>query len=139
MSDSEDSTVTYTEVSSLFKDLSNIGSLGVDGLPMMPEDPYAYVETAIQAPPSPDYAPGPEKPKNAPPLPDFVLEPVYLEFMSPKEDVLPTEEQPLPTTVSPTVDSSGYIEDSDLEEDEEDPEEDPLIILPTGEMMTIMM
>ncbi|GJT11394.1 hypothetical protein Tco_0858436 [Tanacetum coccineum] len=45
--------------------------------------------------------------------------------MSSEEDVLPTEEQPLPTTVSPTADSPGYIEDSDLEEDEEDPEEDP--------------
>ncbi|GKA38060.1 reverse transcriptase domain-containing protein [Tanacetum coccineum] len=40
MSDSEDSTVTYTEVSSPFEDLSDIGSPGVDGLPMMPEDPY---------------------------------------------------------------------------------------------------
>ncbi|GKA38773.1 hypothetical protein Tco_0731324 [Tanacetum coccineum] len=39
MSDSEDSTVTYTVVSNLFEGLSDIGSLGVDGLPMMPEDP----------------------------------------------------------------------------------------------------
>nr|GFA35470.1 hypothetical protein [Tanacetum cinerariifolium] len=40
------------------------------------------------------------------------------------------EEQPLPATVSPTVDSSGYITKSDPEEDseekdDEDPEEDP--------------
>ncbi|GJT70255.1 hypothetical protein Tco_1029541 [Tanacetum coccineum] len=40
MSDSEDSTVTYTEVSSPFEDLSDIGSPGVDGIPMMLEDPY---------------------------------------------------------------------------------------------------
>ncbi|GJX01519.1 reverse transcriptase domain-containing protein [Tanacetum coccineum] len=60
MSDSEDSTVTYTEVSSPFEDLSDIGSPRVDGLPMMPEDPYAYVVAAFQAPPSPDYVPGPE-------------------------------------------------------------------------------
>ncbi|GJY22395.1 hypothetical protein Tco_0396053 [Tanacetum coccineum] len=60
MSDSEDSTVTYTEVSSLFEDLSDIGSPGVDGLPMMLEDPY--MEAALQAPSSPDYVPGPEHP-----------------------------------------------------------------------------
>ncbi|GJR60098.1 hypothetical protein Tco_1502260 [Tanacetum coccineum] len=43
MSDSEDSTVTYTAVSNPFTDLPNIGSPGVDGPPVMPEDPYAYV------------------------------------------------------------------------------------------------
>ncbi|GJW75614.1 hypothetical protein Tco_0134984 [Tanacetum coccineum] len=47
MLDLEDSTVTYTEVSSSFEDLSDIGSPGVDRLPMMPEDPYAYVEAAL--------------------------------------------------------------------------------------------
>ncbi|GJZ25199.1 hypothetical protein Tco_0562658 [Tanacetum coccineum] len=41
MSDSEDSTVTYTAVSSPFEDGSDIGSPGVDGPPIMPEDPYA--------------------------------------------------------------------------------------------------
>ncbi|GJS21853.1 hypothetical protein Tco_0450485 [Tanacetum coccineum] len=41
----EDSTVTYTAVSSPFEDLSDIGSPGVDGLPMMLEDPY--VEAAL--------------------------------------------------------------------------------------------
>ncbi|GJS89938.1 hypothetical protein Tco_0772574 [Tanacetum coccineum] len=39
MLDSEDSTVTYTAVSSPFKDGSDIGSPGVDGPPIMPEDP----------------------------------------------------------------------------------------------------
>nr|GEX73613.1 hypothetical protein [Tanacetum cinerariifolium] len=104
MSDSEDSTVTYTEVSSLFKGLSDIVSPGVDGLHMMPQDPYAYVEAALQAPPSPDY-----------------------------DDVLLVEEQPLPTADSPTADSPGYIPESgpekdlkdDPEEDDEDPQEDP--------------
>ncbi|GJZ36787.1 hypothetical protein Tco_0582978, partial [Tanacetum coccineum] len=42
--DSEDSTVTYTAVSSPFEDRSDIGSPGVDGPPIMPEDPYAYIE-----------------------------------------------------------------------------------------------
>ncbi|GJY21211.1 hypothetical protein Tco_0393777 [Tanacetum coccineum] len=126
MSDSEDSIVTYTEVSSPFEDLSDIGSPGVDGLPMMLEDPY--VEAALQAPPSPDYVSGPEYP----PLPvyvPYIPEPVYPEFMPPEDDVLPAEEQPLPAAVSPTANSPGYITESDpqedLEEDDEDPEEDP--------------
>ncbi|GJT95707.1 putative reverse transcriptase domain-containing protein [Tanacetum coccineum] len=55
MSDSEDSTVTYTAVSSPFEDGSDIGSPGVDGPPIMPEDPYAYIMAAYQVPPSPDY------------------------------------------------------------------------------------
>ncbi|GKC44358.1 hypothetical protein Tco_1062080, partial [Tanacetum coccineum] len=122
MSDSEDSTVTYTAVSSPFGGLSDIGSSGVDGPPVMPEDPYAYVVAAFQAPPSPDYVPGPEYP----PSPDFVPEPVYPEFMPPEDEVLPAEEQPLPAAVSPTADSPGYVPESDPEEDDdEDPEEDP--------------
>ncbi|GJW19821.1 hypothetical protein Tco_0027257 [Tanacetum coccineum] len=36
-------TVTYTDVSSLFSDLPDIGSPRVDGPPVMPEDPYTYV------------------------------------------------------------------------------------------------
>ncbi|GKA21332.1 hypothetical protein Tco_0701321 [Tanacetum coccineum] len=100
MLDSEDSTVTYTAVSSPFEGLSDIESPGVDGPTMMPEDPYAYVVAAFQAPPSPDY------------------------FM-PSVDEVPTKEQPLPAAVSPTPDSPGYIADSDPEEDEEDPEQDP--------------
>ncbi|GKE13198.1 hypothetical protein Tco_1416749, partial [Tanacetum coccineum] len=126
MSDSEDSTVTYTEVSSPFEDLSNIGSLRVDGLPMMLEDPY--VEAALQAPPSPDYVPGPEY-LPSPVYVPYVPKPVYLEFMPPKDDVLPAKEQPLPPAVSPTADSPGYTTEFDPEEDpkedDEDPNEDP--------------
>ncbi|GJZ13719.1 hypothetical protein Tco_0548949 [Tanacetum coccineum] len=62
MSDSEDSTVTYTAVSSPFEDGSDIGLPGVDGPPIMPEDPYAYIMAAYQVPPSPDYMPGLEEP-----------------------------------------------------------------------------
>nr|GFD37059.1 hypothetical protein [Tanacetum cinerariifolium] len=63
MSDSEHSTVTYTSISSDDGSL-DVGSLGVivlgyDGLPMMPEDPYAYVEAAMQEPPPPDFVPKP--------------------------------------------------------------------------------
>ncbi|GKC17812.1 hypothetical protein Tco_1014594, partial [Tanacetum coccineum] len=122
MPDSEDSTVTYTAVSSPFGGLSDIESPGVDGPPVMPEDPYAYVVAAFQAPPSPDYVSGPDYP----PLPEFVPEPVYPKFMPPEDDVLLAEEQPLPTAVSPTADSPGYVPESDLEEDpEEDDDEDP--------------
>ncbi|GKF57740.1 hypothetical protein Tco_0171277, partial [Tanacetum coccineum] len=107
MSDSKDSMVTYTAVSSPFSGLSDIGSPG--------------------APPSPDYVTGPEYQ----PSPDFVLEPVYLEFMPLEDEVLPAEEQPLPTATSPTADSPGYLPESDPEEDleednDEDPEEDPV-------------
>ncbi|GKE65759.1 hypothetical protein Tco_1519920, partial [Tanacetum coccineum] len=108
-----------------FKGLSDIGSPDVDGPPMMPEDPYAYVVAAFQAPPSPDYVPGPKEPEQVPLSLEFVPEPVYPKFMPPEDEVFPAEEQPLPTVVSHTADSPGYIADSDLEEDEEDHEEDP--------------
>ncbi|GKA85317.1 hypothetical protein Tco_0806971 [Tanacetum coccineum] len=124
--------VTYTEVSSPFKDLSDIGYPGVDGLHMMPEDPYAYVVASFQAPPSPDYVPGPEESEKAPPLPEFGPEPVYLEFTPPEDEVFPAEEQPLRAAVSPTTDSPGYIADSNPEEDEEDLEEDPTDYLADG-------
>ncbi|GJY97051.1 putative reverse transcriptase domain-containing protein [Tanacetum coccineum] len=126
MSDSEDSTIRYTVVSSPFGGLSDIGSPGVDGPPVMPEDPYAYVVAAFLAPPSPGYVPSPEYP----PSPDFVPELVYLEFMPPEDELLPDKEQPLPTAPSPTADSPGYVPESDPKEDpeednDEDPEEDP--------------
>ncbi|GJW75086.1 hypothetical protein Tco_0134456 [Tanacetum coccineum] len=123
MSDSEDSTVTYTVVSSPFTDLPDIGSPRVDGPPVMPEDPYAYVVAAFQAPPSLDYVPGPEHP----PSPDFVPEPVYLEFMLPEDEVLPAEDQPSPVAASPTADSPGYSSDDDEDDDvdiKEDEEEE---------------
>nr|GFC17442.1 hypothetical protein [Tanacetum cinerariifolium] len=99
MSDSEDSTITYTVVSSPFAGLSDIGSPGVDGPPMMPEDPYAYVVAAFQASSSPDYVPGPEYP----PSPEFVPEPIYLEFMPTENDIHPNEEQLLSAAASPTT------------------------------------
>ncbi|GKD95777.1 hypothetical protein Tco_1379674 [Tanacetum coccineum] len=128
MSDSDESGVTHTEISSLFEGLSDIGTPGVvrpehEGLPWMLDDPY--VQVALQAPLSPNYIPGPEEPHSAPP-PDFVLEPVYPEFMPPEDEILPAEEQPLLAADSPTADSPGYIPESDPEEDpEEDDDEDP--------------
>ncbi|GJW03306.1 hypothetical protein Tco_1562162 [Tanacetum coccineum] len=77
ISDSEDSTVTYTAVSSPF-----------------------------EARHHPDNFPGPESQSRAP-------TPTKVGFL-------------IPAAVSPTVDSPGYIPESDLEEDDdEDPKEDP--------------
>ncbi|GKB63143.1 hypothetical protein Tco_0919329, partial [Tanacetum coccineum] len=145
---SEHSTVTYTSVSFPVEDDSDIGSPGVDGPPIMPEDPYAYIMAAYEVPPSPDYIPGPEvppspdyipgpevppspdyipgpeEPQSPPPL-DFVPEPMYPEYMPQEDEILPAEEQPLPAAASPTADSPGYVPESDPEEDDEDPEEDP--------------
>nr|GFD25633.1 hypothetical protein [Tanacetum cinerariifolium] len=84
MSDSEDSTVTYTTVSSPYVERSEDVSPGEDGPPVMPEDPYAYVVAAFQALPAPDYVPGPEEPEQAPPLPVYiphVPEPEYPEYI----------------------------------------------------------
>ncbi|GKA75187.1 hypothetical protein Tco_0781565, partial [Tanacetum coccineum] len=88
MSDSEDSIVTYMVISSPFGGLSDIESPGVDGPPMMPEDPYAYVVAAFLALPSLDYVSGPKYP----PLPEFVPEPGYPEFMPPEDDADDEEE-----------------------------------------------
>nr|GEV62035.1 hypothetical protein [Tanacetum cinerariifolium] len=75
MLNSNESGVTYTDISSPFEELSDIGSLRADDhehlmLPEMLKDPY--VEVSLQAPPSPDYIPGPEEPEQAPPSPDYV-------------------------------------------------------------------
>nr|GEU32854.1 hypothetical protein [Tanacetum cinerariifolium] len=116
MSDYEDSTITYTAVSSPFRGLLDIGSPRVGGPPVMPEDPYVYVVAAFQALPSPDYVSGPEYP----PLPEFVPELVYPEFMPAEDDILPAKEQPLPAVASPAT-------ESDPDEDpKDDPEEDPV-------------
>ncbi|GJT29099.1 hypothetical protein Tco_0909374 [Tanacetum coccineum] len=108
MSDSDESTVTYTEVSSPFEGLSDIGSPGVvgpehEGLPWMLD---AY----------------------------FVPELVYPEYMSQEDEVFLAEEQPLPDATSPTAQShqnnvlrvptdggdDGDDEDESLEDDEDD-------------------
>ncbi|GKB78917.1 hypothetical protein Tco_0945812 [Tanacetum coccineum] len=105
MSDSDESGVTYTEVSSPFEDLSDIGSPRADDheyleLPWMPEDPY--VEAALQAPPSPDYVPGPEEPEQAPPSPDYVPGPEHA------DDEIVAEDQPYAEDASPTAQSPNY-------------------------------
>ncbi|GKF85755.1 hypothetical protein Tco_0253582, partial [Tanacetum coccineum] len=95
MSDSKDSTVTYTAVSSPFADLPDIGSPGVDGPPVMLEDPYAYV----------------------PVYPEFM--PPEDEILLAEEKPLPAVISP--TADSPGYVS----ESDPKEDDNEDPEEDP--------------
>ncbi|GJT78605.1 putative reverse transcriptase domain-containing protein [Tanacetum coccineum] len=115
----EDSTVTYTEVSSPFEDLSDIGSPGVvvygyDGLPMHP--------------PSPDYMSAPKEPKQAPPSPvyvPYVPEPVYPEFMPHEDDVLPAKEGDDDEDDDESSDDDED-DDDDVEEDEDEDEEENL-------------
>nr|GEV35843.1 hypothetical protein [Tanacetum cinerariifolium] len=112
MSDSEESGVTYTGISSPLEELSDIGSPRADDheylmLPEMLEDPY--VEVALQAPPSPDYVPGPEH----------------------VEDEIVVEDQPYAEDASHIALSPEYVPESDFEahpedDDDEDPEEDPV-------------
>ncbi|GJW45290.1 hypothetical protein Tco_0074089 [Tanacetum coccineum] len=92
-------------------------------LPYIPEDPY--VEAALQAPPSPDYVPGPEEPEHAPPSPDYVPGPEHV------DDEIVAEDQPYAEDASPTAQSPDYVPESDPEadpeeDDDEDPEEDPI-------------
>nr|GEW39213.1 hypothetical protein [Tanacetum cinerariifolium] len=131
--DSEDSTVTYTSISSDYEEPSDVGSPGVvvygyDRLLMHPPSPD-YVLGA-EHPSSPNYVPSLEHPPLPAYVPEFVSKPVYPKFMSPEDDVLPAEEQPVPAAASPFVDSPGYILESnpeeDLEDDDEDPKEDPV-------------
>nr|GEX62313.1 hypothetical protein [Tanacetum cinerariifolium] len=110
MSSDSHATITYTSMSS-YEVIVN----GYFGMPIDPLDLYAQL--VMEAPPSPDYIPGPE----APPLPDYIPGLEYLEHLPPADDVFPAEEQPLPAVVSPTAELPGYIADS---EPEMDPEEE---------------
>ncbi|GJY82781.1 hypothetical protein Tco_0496157 [Tanacetum coccineum] len=110
MSDSDESGVTYTEISSTFEELSDIGSPRVV--------------------PSLIYIPGPEEPQSPPPL-DYVPESIYPEYMPQEDEAFPAKEQPLPTGASPTAQSPDYVPESDPEadpeeDDDEDPKEDPV-------------
>ncbi|GJX99950.1 hypothetical protein Tco_0356969 [Tanacetum coccineum] len=73
----------------------------------MPED--LYLEAALQAPPSPDYVPGPEEPEQAPLSPDYRM-----------------LRMPSPTTQSPDYVPETDPEADPEEDDDEDPEEDPI-------------
>nr|GEV07781.1 putative reverse transcriptase domain-containing protein [Tanacetum cinerariifolium] len=79
---------------------------GYDGLPMLQV-----------APPSPDYIPGPEEPQTQPAPQDEDQHEL-------DEHILPAEEQPLLSVVSPTPESPWYVVESDPEEDPEEYEDD---------------
>nr|GEZ97229.1 hypothetical protein [Tanacetum cinerariifolium] len=125
---SNESRVTYTDISSPFEELSDIGSSRADDyehlkLPEMLEDPY--VEVALQAPPSPDYIPGPEEPEQAPPLPDYVPGPGHA------DDEIVAEDQPYAEDALPNAQSPEYVLEYDLEaypedDDDEDLKKDPV-------------
>ncbi|GKF83681.1 hypothetical protein Tco_0248579, partial [Tanacetum coccineum] len=109
-----ESRITYTEVSSPFEDLSDIGSPRADDyeyleLPEIPEDPY--VEAALQAPLSPDYVLGPEEPEQAPLLPDYVPGPEHA------DDEIVAEDQPGAEDTSPTAQLPDYVSESDPKAD----------------------
>ncbi|GKF57196.1 hypothetical protein Tco_0170733, partial [Tanacetum coccineum] len=115
---------TYTSVS---EDDSDIGSPGVDGPPIMPEDSYAYIMSAYEVPPSPDYIPGPEVPPSpdyipgpeVPPSPDYIPGPE----VPPSPDYIPGLEEPQSPPLPDFVPESNPEEEP--KEDNEDPEEDP--------------
>ncbi|GJV94011.1 hypothetical protein Tco_1541824 [Tanacetum coccineum] len=111
MSDSEDSTVTYTEISSPYEDLSDIGSPGAEG-------------PIFQDPPSPDYVPGPEEPEQAPPSPIYIVsEPVYPEFL-PEDDSDPEEDPEEDDEEDPEEDPADYPADRGDDRDDEEPSDD---------------
>nr|GEX15407.1 reverse transcriptase domain-containing protein [Tanacetum cinerariifolium] len=92
------------------------------------------------------YIPGPKEPQTSPvpqdederePMfiqphdPDYVSEPMYLEYIPLKDEhVLPTKEQPLPSVVSPTAESLGY------EEEEHLASPDSAVVIPTIELVS---
>ncbi|GJS92908.1 hypothetical protein Tco_0799876 [Tanacetum coccineum] len=109
MSDSDESGVTYTEVSSLFEDLSNIGSPRADDHEYLSclDAETPYVEAALQSPPSPRL-----RPEHA-------------------NDEIVAEDQPYAKDASPTAQSPDYVSESDPEadpeeDDDENPKEDPI-------------
>ncbi|GKF71395.1 hypothetical protein Tco_0207509 [Tanacetum coccineum] len=128
MSNSEHSTVTYTSVSFPVKDDSDIGSPGVDGPPIMLEDPYAYIMAAYEVPSSPDYIPGPQ----VPPSPDYIPGPE----VPPSPDYIPGPEEPEEDDEDPEEDPADYPVDRD-NDDEEEEEEHPAsadFVLPVHRM-----
>ncbi|GJW23870.1 hypothetical protein Tco_0037681 [Tanacetum coccineum] len=133
-SDNTSFAVTYTSISSDSNGPSwGIPLVNVDELLKM--DPYEEVAQQWQAPPLlPAYVPDPME------LDEYVLvyvsEPEHPEYHVPSDDDIQVEDQPYVDDASPTVESPGYIVDSDSmeedsidypdepEDDDEDPEED---------------
>ncbi|GJV23579.1 putative reverse transcriptase domain-containing protein [Tanacetum coccineum] len=68
-------------------------------------------------PPSPDYLPGLEEPKQAPLSPDYILEPEYPEYLAPSDVEAPIEDQPLPEDFE--EDPADYSVDGGDDDDDE--------------------
>nr|GEZ98010.1 hypothetical protein [Tanacetum cinerariifolium] len=125
MSSDSHATITYTSMSSY-----EVIVIGYFRLPMDPLDPY--VQLVMEAPPLPDYIPGPEAPPSpdyipgpmAPPSPDYIPGPEYPEYLPSADDMLPAEEQPLPVAVLPIAESPGYITESEPEMEPEEKDVD---------------
>ncbi|GKG14897.1 hypothetical protein Tco_0354497, partial [Tanacetum coccineum] len=113
-SDEASSRVTYTSISSDYEEPSDVGSLGVivygyDGLPMHSVDPLL-----------PDYVPGPGEPEQALLSPDYVPGLEYPEYLASSDEEVPIEDLPYAVADSPIALSSGYITESDPEDESED-------------------
>ncbi|GKF17923.1 hypothetical protein Tco_0062841, partial [Tanacetum coccineum] len=116
MSDSEDSTVTYMAVSSPFENGSDIGSPRVDGPPIMPEDPYAYIMATYQYMPQEDEILLTEEQ----PLPAAASPTADSSGYVPESD---PEEEPKEDDEDPEEDPTDYPADRD--DDDEEEEEEP--------------
>ncbi|GKE23651.1 hypothetical protein Tco_1435163, partial [Tanacetum coccineum] len=134
-SDNALSAVTYTSISSYSNGLSwGIPLVNADKLSEM--DPYEEVAQQRQAHLlSPAYVPDPIELDEH--VPVYVPEPEHPESHAPSDDDVQVEDQPYADDASPTVESPGYIVDSEFmeedsidypdkpEDDDEDPKEDP--------------
>ncbi|GKC83338.1 hypothetical protein Tco_1139055, partial [Tanacetum coccineum] len=139
-SDNASSVVTYTSVSSNSNGPSSWGIPLVNAGELLKMDPYEEVAQQGQAHPlSPAYVPDPMELDEH--VPVYVLDPKHPEYHAPSDDDIQVKDQPYADDTSPTAESPGYIDDSDLmeddtdkdsidypdepEDDDEDPEEDP--------------
>ncbi|GKF07699.1 hypothetical protein Tco_0041923, partial [Tanacetum coccineum] len=96
-------------VSSPFEDSSDVGSPGVNGLPVMPEDPYAYIDEILPAEEQP-------LPAAASPIVDS---PRYVHESDLEEELEANDDE------DPKEDPADYPADhDDDEEDEEEPSGD---------------
>ncbi|GJW98086.1 hypothetical protein Tco_0179894 [Tanacetum coccineum] len=113
-SDKASSGVTYTSISSDYKEPSDVGSPGVVV--------YGYDRLLMHLvdPPSPDYMPGPKEPEQASLSPDYVPGPEYPKYLTPSDEEVPIKDQPYVVADPPIALSPGYIAESDPEEDSED-------------------
>ncbi|GKD13223.1 hypothetical protein Tco_1197630 [Tanacetum coccineum] len=122
MSDSDESGVTHTKISSLFEDLSNIGSPGVvgpeyEGLPWMLDDPYVQEDKVFQAEEQP--LPAATSPTDQ--SPNYVLKSDPKEDPEEDDDEDPEED---PVDYPADEGDDGDDKDESSEDDEDDDEVD---------------